>query len=115
MSRRVFLRPSTFRAWRLSVAGSICQLPKHADDYDNHHHDNDHHYDEQQFNQLYIDLLNINQLNIQHHDNDNYHGGAMHRWVYLAMERGRPDMAALRHRQLLDGMLMSGADIAGDD
>ena len=92
-------------------------MPAIPDDFQhiNHHHDNDHHYDEQQFNFLDIDKLNINQLNIQHHNNDNHHGGAMHWRMHLAMERGWPNMAEIRHRQLQQRVLMSGTDIAGDD
>lgn len=88
-------------------------MPAIPDDFQhiNYHYDDDN---KQQFNHIDIDFLNINQLDIQHHDNDNHHGGAMHRRMYLALERGWPDMAALRHRQLLDGVRMPSAGIAGD-
>ena len=89
-------------------------MPAIPDDFQhiNYHHDDDN---KQQFNFLDIDKHDIEQLDIQHNNNDNHHGGAMHRWLYLALERGRPDMVEIRSGRLLDGVLMPSADIAGDD
>lgn len=72
-------------------------------------HDIQHDFDQLQYDDD-LDQHHHHDINDDHDNN----GCAMHWWMHMALERRWLNMAEIRPRQLLDGLLMPSADYAGN-